>query len=355
MGSVFSVARVVVYRVMNTNSDSSARPLIDWVLALFPGTPKKRAKQWITGGRVSVGNVVIFEPHRKMADPGPSLSLLGRSGKGFVIDSAVTLHPNLTLLYADSSFAVVNKGPGLLSVPARRERVSALQILSDALEAGRFGAKPLPLSFRHLNPMPVHRLDRFSSGVFCIAMNPGTREKLIQLFSTHDITREYIAYVDGKPTAARGTWKNWLLLSADEQHQEVVTEREAKAGKNRGMEAISHYEVMEEFIIDGDPTPAAPGKPTRIITKLRVELVTGARHQIRIQAAHAGIPIIGDRTYHPLYAEDEQKVPIAFDRQALHAAALGFVHPDIPGTRLSWTATLPRDLIALEKELRARR
>ena len=69
---------------------------------------------------------------------------------------------------------------------------------------------------------------------------------------------------------------------------------------------------------------------------------------------NAGLPLIGDRTYHPKYRSREEDVaPVDFPRQALHAEVLTLEHPEQPGTRMSWTAALPRDLRQLEAALRS--
>src|SRR5712664_3618165 len=112
------------------SSQTSSRPLLDWLLEKYPDTPKKRAKQWITAGRVSVNGVVVRKPQQSMPDPGDTLQLLDRQAK--TLDCGPTglpIHPRLILLYLDASLAVVNKGPSLLSVPATNYELSALTIL----------------------------------------------------------------------------------------------------------------------------------------------------------------------------------------------------------------------------------
>src|SRR5438105_2930890 len=97
-------------------TESTKQPLLDWLLVKFPETPKKRAKQWITAGRVSVNGVIIRKPHEQMADPGGSLQLLGQHSTTLECGpDGWQIHPRVNLLYLDSALAVVNKGPGLLS------------------------------------------------------------------------------------------------------------------------------------------------------------------------------------------------------------------------------------------------
>ena len=328
-------------------------PLLDWLLRDYPDTPKTRAKQWILAGRVSVKGVVIRRPHERMPDPGVGLELRDRHATTLDCGAGWQIHPRVALLYLDSAFAIVNKGPGLISVPAPNVELSALSILADFL-AGKLKAqdrsvagKTLPPAYRKLEPLPVHRLDQYTSGVFCIALNPRARTHLIEQLKAHTMRREYVAFVEGKAAAPKGTWRQWVRLSENEMRQHIVSPAQAQAPQAEAQEAITHYEVVAEY-----PLPAGAGW----ISKLRLRLETGRKHQIRVQAAHAGLPLVGDRTYNPNYRGKEPAVSrIEFPRQALHAQWLELQHPDQPGKRMSWTAALPKDLRQLEAALKTGR
>jgi 23S rRNA pseudouridine1911/1915/1917 synthase len=254
------------------------------------------------------------------------------------------------LLYLDCAFAIVNKGPGLISVPAPNCNLSALSILADflvgKLKARDRGAagKSLPPAYRRLQPLPVHRLDQYTSGVLCMATSPAARHHLVEQLKAHTMKRDYVAFVEGRSSMPKGTWRQWLQLSKDELRQRVLSETQAKAHGSEVQEAITHYEVIAEY-------PLAGGKG--FVTKLRLRLETGRKHQIRVQAAHAGLPLIGDRTYNPVYrCQDHPNTPIDFPRQALHAEVLTLEHPNQPGSRMTWTAELPKDLRQLDSALR---
>ena len=339
-----------------TTGDATAdlrRPLLEWLLLKYPDTPRKRAKEWIQAGRVTVNGTIIQRPHERMLDPQESLQLLAR--RAALLDlgpGGWGIHPRVTVLHLDTALAIVDKGPGLLAVPSYPGELSALSILGDVL-SGKLPArdraliaKALPPSYRQMRPMPVHRLDQYTSGVFCIAMNPAARQRLIEQLKQHTMRREYVAYVEGRPTTPTGTWRNWLQLSPDEFRQFVLSAGAAKAAGEEAQEAITHYEVIREFVLAGGD---------QVVTKLRLRLETGRKHQIRVQAAWAGLPLLGDQTYHPRYQEHSGRQPlIEFPRQALHAEVLGLEHPDKPGQRVSWTAALPKDMSQLEDELRHR-
>ena len=333
--------------------ETNARPLLVWLLRKHPDTARNRAKQWILAGRVSVNGVVIRKPHQIIADPGDTIELRARHATTLACGSGWQIHPRVSLLYLDSALAIVNKGPGLISVPASEGDLSALSILADFV-AGKLKArdrrvagKSLPPAYRRLEPLPVHRLDQYTSGVFCMATNPTARHHLIEQIKAHTMKREYVAFVEGRPSAPKGVWRQWLQLSRDELRQHVVSETQARAAGAAAREAITHYEVIAEYPIAGG---------TRFVTKLRLRLETGRKHQIRLQAAHAGLPLLGDRTYNPGVRDpDATNTRIDFPRQALHAEILTLEHPDQPGTRMSWTAELPTDLRQLETALRSAR
>lgn len=338
---------------MGSSIENGRRPLLDWVRQKHPDTPKTRAKQWILAGRVSVSGVVIRKPQQAMSDPGDGLALLDRQATTLACGSGWQIHPRVALLHLDGALAVVNKGPGLISVPAPGGGLSALSILGDFL-AGKLKARDrsaagrtLPPPYRRLHPLPVHRLDQYTSGVFCLALQPAARQNLIDQLKAHTMKREYVAFVEGRPPTPKGTWRQWLALSDDELRQHVLSAAAAEAGRSQAQEAITHYEVIAEY-------PLADGKS--FVTKLRLRLETGRKHQIRIQAAHAGLPLIGDRAYNPRYRKPLGQTPaLPFPRQALHAEVLTLEHPERPGKPMTWTAPLPKDLRQLEAALRSSR
>lgn len=326
--------------------DADSKTLLDLLLLQYPGTARTRAKQWIAAGRVTLNGAVVRKANQSVAET-DTIELGGRHATTLDCGSGLQIHPRVSLVHLDSAVAVINKGPGLISVPGPGSELSALSILGDFL-AGRLktrnrdvDGRSLPPAYRRLQPLPVHRLDQYTSGVFCLATNPKARQRLIDQVQTHQMQREYIAFVEGRPRTAQGTWRQWLQLSEDELRQEVVAAPRRGTATENIREAITHYQVMEEYAL-----AARKG-----VAKLRLSLETGLKHQIRIQAAHVGLPLVGDRTYNP--AVRALASSIEFPRQALHSELIGLEHPDRPGTRMTWTAELPKDLRQLEAALRA--
>jgi 23S rRNA pseudouridine1911/1915/1917 synthase len=329
---------------------TNSRPLLDLVLEKFPDTPRKRAKEWIVAGRVSVAGKTERKPNQMFPADHGRLELQGRGLAPLVPDEEWRIHPRLSLIHLDASLAIVNKGAGLLSVPAPITDVSALSILNDFLAGKLRGLGPrttvrrLPPAIQQLRPLPVHRLDQFTTGVLCLALNPAARTALAEQFAAHTASRQYVAFIDGRPRSPRGTWRHWLRFDDNALRQQVFTQ----PGSPDALESVTHYEVIEEFIL---------GKTGHVISKMRFKLETGRTHQIRAQAAQEGLPLVGDRTYHPLYhpsQRDHAVIPIPCERQALHAETLELTHP-VSNQRQQWSAPIPADLQELERALRGRR
>jgi 23S rRNA pseudouridine1911/1915/1917 synthase len=319
-------------------SESTQQTLLEWATRLCPDSPRKRVKEWIAGGRFYLDGQVVTQASQLLADPGDRLTL----GKP---DSSVAswahrkrIHPKVTVLHLDASLAIVDKGPGLLSVPGEGGGASALEILGDYLN----DPKGDPLRRRlfggpaKIKPLPVHRLDQYTSGLLCLAFNDEARSVLIEQLRTHRLLREYIAFVDGVPEQKSGTWTHYLKL-LDNDYRQSLHEQPVPGAT----EAVTHYSVERVFARNR-------------VCRVRIRLETGLKHQIRIQAAAAGLPLIGDRFYH----EGTQKalkhkgapLPYGFRRQALHAATIGLWHPE-DGREMRFDSPIPNDLARLQNRL----
>lgn len=256
--------------------------------------------------RLAAGDVVAVWMDR----PGSA----GRAPRARRADEA------LQIVYEDESLVVVDKPPGLLTVPlARRETAGTVQDFLVALFRGR-GMKP---------PHVVHRIDRDTSGLVVFARNPRAQAALKAQFRRREPERVYLAVVWGRPDPAEGTWVDTLVWDGEALAQEAVDPRHP-----RGARAMTRYRTVERF------TDAA---------LLELRLHTGKRNQIRIQAALRGHPLVGERQY--VNSRDAGR-SIDFPRQALHAHRLAFRHPS-SGAPVQFEAPLPADFEDLLRRLRA--
>jgi 23S rRNA pseudouridine1911/1915/1917 synthase len=226
---------------------------------------------------------------------------------------------SLRILYEDPFLIVLDKPPGLLSVPLERrsEETSILDQVEDHMR-----------SHGKRKPLVVHRIDRDTSGVVLFAKDGRTHAALKQQFRARTPERVYLAVVYGHPEPPAGTWRDHLVWDTKALIQKETHPRDRDAA-----EAISQYKVVEQF----DTT-----------SLIEVRLTTGKRNQIRIQARLRGHTLVGEVRY--TYGPDELR-PIPFKRQALHAWRLGFDHPS-EKKRMVCEAPLPDDMKKLISQLR---
>ena len=223
---------------------------------------------------------------------------------------------DLDVVYEDDRLIVVNKPPGLLSVPL--ERNPGIPSIYDQIEE-RF--RP----FGKMRPLVVHRIDQDTSGLVLFAKDEDARTRLKDQFKRREPERIYRAVVYGTPDPPEGTWRDFLAWDEKRLIQKYTHPKDPRAS-----EAVSHYRTVERL---------------RGATLIEVKLHTGRRNQVRIQARLRGHTLVGERRY--VFGPEALR-PIAFSRHALHAYRLAFRHPDT-GRLLELTAEPPadfRDLIS---------
>lgn len=219
------------------------------------------------------------------------------------------------LIHEDPHFLVVDKDAGILTVPIPGKQSRNLQELLDRY-----------LTSQKKTALPVHRIDRYTSGLVVFAKTRRARQQLVAQFRARSPERVYLAIVRGAVAEEAGELRHRLELTRGGFRQRLAREG--------GTEAITRYRVLERF----------PGA-----TALEVRLVTGLKNQIRVQFRAAGHPLVGDRHY----AAEEAREAL-LKRQALHAWRLGFVHP-ATGRPVRFEAPLAVDLEQVLTRLRRSR
>ena len=119
------------------NESEEEKSALEWLAKKYPDSPKKRLKEWFAHGRIELDGVVIRKPHLPLRNPEGRLLLGSTDGspKVFFKHMPTRIHAQVNLLYIDSALAIVNKGPGLLSVPlSGQDQPSALTILEKYLQ-----------------------------------------------------------------------------------------------------------------------------------------------------------------------------------------------------------------------------
>jgi 23S rRNA pseudouridine1911/1915/1917 synthase len=311
---------------------------LDRVLAVRqPELSRSRLKALILAGSVSLGSAPLRDPAYHVA-----------SGDTIIIDVPEPVAPEpagediaLDIVYEDDDIIVIDKPSGLVVHPAAGHEtgtlVNALIAHCGSSLSGIGGVR---------RPGIVHRLDKDTTGLMVVAKNDQAHKSLTEQFADHGRTgamrRGYMAFVWDLPNRQRGT-----VDAPIDRHPHA---REKMAVRERGREAITHWELQEAF-------NGRDGKPVAAL--LACALETGRTHQIRVHLSHIGHPLMGDGVYGPHFktkasrlGPQSQAALAALDRQALHAYLLALEHPRT-GEVLEWISDLPKDLAVLREKLEA--
>jgi 23S rRNA pseudouridine1911/1915/1917 synthase len=211
------------------------------------------------------------------------------------------------LAYEDEHLLVVDKPAGVVVHPARGHRSGTL---AQALAAhGAAGGEDV-------RPGIVHRLDRDTSGLLVVAKSEPVHRALKELIASRELQREYLALVDGHPSARTGTID--APIGRDRRDRVLVS-----LDSDVPREARTHFTVLELLAQS---------------TLLEVHLETGRTHQIRVHLAAIDHPVCGDPQY-------GVRGRYGLTRQFLHAQRLAFTHP-VTGEALDVRSPLPEDLAA---------
>lgn len=167
----------------------------------------------------------------------------------------------------------------------------------------------------------VHRLDRTTRGVMVYAKTREAAKRLIAAITRGEVEKTYLAVVQGSPAERDGELTD-LLFFDRRKNKSYVVKRERKGVKT----ARLYYETLGTADREGTP-----------VSLLRIRLLTGRTHQIRVQFASRHMPLAGDRRYGSA---------IALDNIALCAAGLRFTHP-FTGEEMSFTHTPRGGIFAL--------
>lgn len=246
----------------------------------------------------------------------------------------------LDIAYEDDDLVVINKPAGMVVHPSNgHERGTLVNALIHHCGDSLSGINGV------LRPGIVHRLDKDTSGLLVVAKNDRAHRGLAEQFADHGRTgpleRRYLAIVWGQLPRRSGTIDAGIARSSVNRERMVVSKAE------RARFAITHYEVLDEFVHEGAVRASL----------IACRLETGRTHQIRVHLAHIGHPLLGDALYGSGFRTREKFLPETaqlalrdMDRQALHAELLAFEHPRT-GEPLEFAAEPPADFARLHAAL----
>ena len=290
---------------------------VDVAAARMTGFTRSRIADIIDGGGVWLDGVQVARSSTKV-----------RAMQMLEVDTSepervATVRPQLAdgmrIIHEDPDLVVVDKPAGVAAHPSLGwEGPDVVSHLAAAgVQVSTSGAAE--------RQGIVSRLDVGTSGLMVVAKSEHAYSVLKQAFRDRSVDKEYLALVQGHPDPLAGTIDAPIGRHPGHDWKFAVTAD--------GRASVTHYETEEMM-------PAA--------TLLRVHLETGRTHQIRVHMAAIGHPCVGD----PLYGSDPVlSARVGLDRQWLHAARLGFIHPGT-GDYVSFESQPSADLQAALEALR---
>jgi 23S rRNA pseudouridine1911/1915/1917 synthase len=292
-----------------------------FLAAHYGGISRMRLRQAIAQGDVTVNQVDRTAGWKLRAGDLVQVRL-GEVGPTAMTPEAIPV----PILYEDADLAVVEKPAGMVAHPTAHWRGGTL---ANAL-VHHFN--PEPRGAVMVRPGLVHRLDRHTSGLMVVAKSEVMLSRLTRAFQQRRVEKRYLALVHGEVRSEEG------LIAAPIGRDE--SQRPRWGVRAEGRPAETRFRVVERL-------PHT--------TLLEMEPLTGRTNQLRIHAAHAGHPILGD----PTFGHEDAMRTMMPDRPApprlfLHAAHLAFPHP---ATReyLSFDSPLPPELTNYLARLRTLR
>ena len=252
--------------------------------------PREKIKDFIKASLIKVNNEKV-KPSTKL-----------KMGDEIFIDDSLFEVPEilpedipLDIVYENNDYAIINKQKNLIVHPAGSIVTGTLV---NAL-LFKYGYEGLSHIGGEDRPGIVHRLDKDTTGLMVIAKNNESYRYLKELFETRQVRKEYLAIVFGNFDKKSGKIENFMDRDPHNRRKMAV--------RSTGRKAISEYEVISE--VEG-------------FSLIKVHIITGRTHQIRVHMTDINHPLLGD----PVYGNFKHKFNL--EHPLLHCTHLAFKDKD---------------------------
>lgn len=285
----------------------------------LPTLSRERIKALISTGNVTGPEGQVRDPKKKA--PGGALFRIDVPAPDAAHNQPQDIALNIA--FEDEHLIVIDKQAGLVVHPAAGNLDGTL--VNALLHHCRGSLSGIGGVAR---PGIVHRIDKGTSGLMVAAKTDRAHVGLARQFKAHSIDRRYRAIVSGRPKTSGGTVDAPLARSPQNRKKMAIV--------SGGKRAVTHWTLMN---------------PLYEAALVECRLETGRTHQVRVHMASIGHPLIGDPVYGRTKKEHRDVLEtLGFQRQALHAAQLGFIHP-INGHALAFESPIPADMQELFNRL----
>jgi len=216
-------------------------------------------------------------------------------GQGSMNSRAKEVNDEIKILYEDNHLLVVEKPPNVLSQSDDTGDADMLNLLKADIKKRYNKPGNVYLGL-------VHRLDRPVGGVMVFAKTSKCASRLSEQIRQHEFKKKYLAVVHGTFKKSYGRLEDYLLKDSSTNTVKVVD-----SSNDKSLKAVLEYEVIGE---------------SSSLSLVKINLITGRPHQIRVQFSHSGHPLYGDRKYGKEHNKD-------VDQIALWAVEITCKHPTL--------------------------
>lgn len=229
----------------------------------------------------------------------------------------------LKIIYEDEDVIVIYKPSGMLSVSVgHNQRIKSAETVLETIlrKRGKYSSS--------CKILPVHRLDRDTSGVMIFALNKNAQKKLMDNWQKVVLSRKYIALaeVSKKSLDKKEGTINFPLAFNAYNVGYVPKKEDIEKKKLKTVSAVTHYKIIKE---------------NKRFCLFELELETGRKNQIRAHLAYLGFPLTGDNNY--------RAKTNPFNRLTLHAQTIEFIHP-VKNTTMNFSIPYPEQWIKIINE-----
>ncbi|MDU7411818.1 MAG: RluA family pseudouridine synthase [Anaerococcus sp.] len=252
----------------------------------FEEIPREKIKTFIKNKKIKVNNNPIKPSYKLEVDDEIDID-----DELFEVPEIKPEPMALKIVYENDDYAVIDKDENVIVHPAG-------SIISGTLVNGlldKYGYEGLSHIGGDDRPGIVHRLDKDTTGLMVITKNNDSYKYMKTLFETRKVDKEYIAIVHGNFDKKSGRIENYM--------DRDINNRRKMAVRSSGRIAISEYEVIKE--VEG-------------YSLVKIHIITGRTHQIRVHMTDINHPLVGD----PVYGN--VKTNFNLDHQLLHCRFIGF-------------------------------
>ncbi len=277
----------------------------------FEEIPREKIKTFIKEDKIKVNNETKKPSYKLELDDEIDID-----DELFEVPEILPEDMDLKIIHENDNYAVIDKDADVIVHPAG-------SIITGTLVNGllyKYGYDGLSHIGGDDRPGIVHRLDKDTTGLMVITKNNKAYKYFKSLFETRKVDKEYLAIVHGNFDKTRGSIETFMDRDKNSPRKMAVT--------NSGRKAISYYEVLAQT--DG-------------YSLVKIKIITGRTHQIRVHMTHIGHPLVGD----PIYGNVKHNFNL--DHQLLHCTYLGFT--DMNGDYKSFNASPHETFLKYQKVL----